>query len=316
MSRDFPKLEMERVLKIDAAEILAAREKSRLIHGTTNIRASGDEVEEVVRRILRRKLPQLYHVGHGHIVDSRGANSSQLDLIIADNSKSAVLFETENGTEYFPYEAVYAIGEIKSTYYRSESPVEAFTQTVKNIQSTLRRSPVFSGRWANRAEREILEYTYGSLNPLFSFMVFVEGAGFSPKDIRDLYSSTPAFELPNVLCFLNQGVVLFKKEGSWANNESWSYYSAHPLLENEVNLTVTSGYSGNWYFTQFGTEENRIGANLGVLYSLISSFLENCVLGSPNMSTYMDQIFTVQGSEQIAEDPNSRLKLVTAEKLP
>src|SRR6266550_9409493 len=155
MSDHFPRLKMEKVLQSDAAEIVAAREKSRLIHGTKNINASGDEVERVVRRILRRKLPQLYHVGHGHIVDSSGSNSPQLDVVLTDNSQSPVLFEAENGTQYFPYEAVYAVGEIKSTYYKAEHPIEAFANTLKTIRNTLQRDPVISKNEIKRAHAEI-----------------------------------------------------------------------------------------------------------------------------------------------------------------
>jgi hypothetical protein len=294
---------MERVLQSDAAEIFAAREKSRLIHGTTNISASGDEVERVVRKILRRKLPQLYHVGHGHIVDSSGNNSPQFDVILADNSKSPVLFETENGTQYFPYEAVYAIGEVKSTYYKSAAPIEAFVGTLRTVRTSLYRAPVFSDNPFGSVDREISEYTYGLLNPLFSFMLFVEGGEFNIEQIRELYSTTAAFELPNVLCFLNQGVVLFKKEGRWANDDSWSFYSTHPLFENEVNLTAHSRQSGNWYFTKFGTEENTIGAQFGFLYSLLCSFLDRCELQSPDMTKYIDQLFLSRASERIAADP-------------
>ncbi|HEV7472587.1 MAG TPA: DUF6602 domain-containing protein [Pyrinomonadaceae bacterium] len=302
MFHDIPELEMERVLQSDAAEIFAAREKGRLIYGTHNISAAGDEVERAVRRVLWRKLPQTYHVGQGHIVDSTGVNSPQMDVIVADNSVSPVLFEAENGTQYFPYESVYSIGEIKTAYYKNKKPIESFTNTLKSIRSTLHREPVFSHEHSKLHADKDVERTYGSLNPLFSFMLFVEGGEFAPHDISELYSKTPAAELPNVVCFLDRGVIVFKSEGDWSGGEPWSYNSPHPGLESEKNLVLHSRQSGNWYFNSFGSERNRIGAQFGFLYSLVLSFLGRCTLNPPDMAAYMERILKVSSSERVATD--------------
>lgn len=309
MFHDLPELEMERVLQSDAAEIFAAREKGRLIYGTHNISAAGDEVERVVRKILRRKLPLAFHVGQGHIVDSSGVNSPQMDVIIADNSVSPVLFEAENGTQYFPYESVYAIGEIKTGYYKSQKPIESFTTILKSVRSTLHRDPVFSREHTKLHADKDLEKAYGSLNPLFSFMLFVEGGEFAVDDISELYSKNPAVELPNVLCFLDRGVVMFKSEGEWSGGESWSYNSPHPGLESEKNFVLHSRQSGNWYFNSFGSERNRIGAQFGFLYSLILLFLGRCTLDPPDMAAYMERILKVSSSERIAADQVPPLRI-------
>jgi hypothetical protein len=115
-----PKLEITAIIQQDIEEIFSSRQKSKVLHQTKNIDASGDEVENAVRRVIRRKLPLKYYVSQGHIVDKALSTSSQLDIIIADNSGSPVLFTSENGTEYFPYESIYSFGEIKSTYYAAK----------------------------------------------------------------------------------------------------------------------------------------------------------------------------------------------------
>src|SRR2546423_9766552 len=144
MVKEFSKLSLETVLQSEAAEIIAAREKARLVHRTKDIRASGDEVEQTVREVLRRKFSQAYYVGHGHIVDSEWVTSPQLDVIIADNNSTPILFTGATGTEYFPYESVYAIGEVKTSYDRSDKPIHAFTDELKQIKSAMKRESVQS----------------------------------------------------------------------------------------------------------------------------------------------------------------------------
>jgi len=314
--KEFSKLSLEAVLQSDAEEIASAREKGRLMHRTKDIRASGDEVEDTVRKVLRRKFSQAYYVGHGHIVDSRWLTSPQLDVIVADNNSTPILFKGATGTEYFPYESVYAVGEVKTSYAKRETPIHLFAEKVEKIRSTLERERVHSlqsgGLILSPSELKDIE---GSSNPLFTFILFVEAADFSINDVRDLYSAKKAQELPNVVCFLDKGVILFKKEGSWSTGEGWSFYSIHPGFSDEINLTYQSRQSGNWYFNQFGTDENRFGANFGFLYSLLSSFVGRCILQAPNIAAYTEQIFAIAESEKIAEDPVPTFRLSATEQV-
>src|SRR4028118_18043 len=98
---ELPRLEFEKVLRADAAEIIAAGEKAQIIHRGRDIDAAGDEVEVATRRVIRRKLPSSYYVGHGHIVDAQLNQSPQLDVVIAYNSDAPILFATENRTGYY-----------------------------------------------------------------------------------------------------------------------------------------------------------------------------------------------------------------------
>src|SRR5437667_9921374 len=101
MNHEFPKFELEQILRSDAADIVAAREKARIMHHGRDIRAAGDEVELTFRKVLRRKLPSSYYVGHGHIVDQDLKTSRQLDVVVANNAGAPILFQAANGSEYF-----------------------------------------------------------------------------------------------------------------------------------------------------------------------------------------------------------------------
>lgn len=139
MARTFP---ITKVYHEDVQALLSSRRAGAVIHSTGDIRASGDETEIALRHFLRKRLPQKYLVGHGHVVDRFLTVSPQCDVIIADNSATPVLLEGKDGLQYFPYESVYAIGEVKATYYQSGRPISAFSNTIKEIKENLKRDAV------------------------------------------------------------------------------------------------------------------------------------------------------------------------------
>jgi hypothetical protein len=303
MSNESSKLELAKVLQSEANEIISARDKAEVLYGTKDIRAAGNEVEKAVRDVLRRKLSAIYHVGHGHIADSTWTTSPQLDVIIADNLGAPELLCSGDGTQYFPYESVYAIGEIKTTYYKSKKYIHEFSDKIAWIRSTLQRESnkqSLSG-WSDLASKmDLPESIYGSSNPLFAFMLFVDAGDFVIDDIRDLYATKEHRALPNILCFLNKGVIQFKLEGQWVNGHSWSFDSLHTGLSEEVNLMQQSGQSGHWYFNQFEGVEGQGGTTLGFLVALLSSFLKRCRLIEPDMYAYLESIFRLRESSKIS----------------
>src|SRR5437660_4488629 len=123
------RLSITEILNRDAAALVRAREEAGSIHGTGDIRAAGNQVEVQFRRILKKRLPARYRVTHGHALDSRGFVSPEVDAIVVDAMNSPSVFEADDGTEYVPFEGIYALGELKSTYYKSRSDIEKVIQT-------------------------------------------------------------------------------------------------------------------------------------------------------------------------------------------
>lgn len=79
--------------------------------------------------------------------------SRQLDLIIDDDANTPVLFRAKNGTEFMPYESVYAVGEARSSYSKGKKPIEAFSAVLREInQGLVRQRITFSmgGRTASQ----------------------------------------------------------------------------------------------------------------------------------------------------------------------
>lgn len=74
--------------------------------------SKGDVSEAQWRKMLAKHLPQRYRVCKGHVVDSRGGMSDQIDVIIHD-AHYCPLFLDEEGACFVPAESVYAVFEAK-----------------------------------------------------------------------------------------------------------------------------------------------------------------------------------------------------------
>jgi hypothetical protein len=72
----------------------------------------GDASEAVWNDVLNQYLPKRYEARKGHVVDSTGAFSAQIDVIIHDRQYSPLVFRFK-GTDVVPAESVYAVFEAK-----------------------------------------------------------------------------------------------------------------------------------------------------------------------------------------------------------
>ena len=72
----------------------------------------GDASERVWRDLLESYLPKRYQVATAHVVDSTGAFSDQIDVVVFDRQYSPFVFHYE-GQVIIPAESVYAAFEAK-----------------------------------------------------------------------------------------------------------------------------------------------------------------------------------------------------------
>src|ERR1051326_1429341 len=185
----------------DAQLLVRAREEANRIHGSGDICAAGNQVEVRAREIFGRRLPARYRIAHGHAIDYRGFVSPQTDIIVADAFNTAPLFQAADGTEYVPYESVFALGEVKSTYYKRDRALEKAIKTIRDVRTGLFRAST-------------------RRNPLFYFLLFVDSGNLALQDISDLYNATPLEDLPNIVCWLDQGTLLYARLGKNGLGES------------------------------------------------------------------------------------------------
>jgi hypothetical protein len=74
--------------------------------------AKGDGSEKVWQKLFKTYLPMRYAVDKATIMDSSGAFSQEIDVVLYDRQYSFLIFELE-GVKVIPVEAVYAVFESK-----------------------------------------------------------------------------------------------------------------------------------------------------------------------------------------------------------
>lgn len=219
-------LDINEIFRDEAKKIVEAREKCIQVHGT-DIQAAGNEVEVTVREFFKRMLPSRFHVTHGHLIDQNKVVSPQIDMIISDNTTISSLMTLLNDTVYIPIDSVYAIAEIKSTYYGSrkkpeEDPIIKFSNTLKYIREKMTRPLVENTAYEMFAEGKgwkkdtlirdmILGKPHKYFNPLFSFMLFVNAGDIKTVDIERVFTEIPNENLPCMTVLLNYAVVVHAK---------------------------------------------------------------------------------------------------------
>jgi hypothetical protein len=136
--KDFKELLAMDYFRKDYEAILMAFRLSKSIQSDAkDIKAGGDEIEIAVRNFYKEKLFPKYHVTDGHILDLNCKVSPQLDMIISESSKNPTFCTLANKSEFIYYETVYAISEIKRSYYDKELFLN-FSNNIKRIGGDLK----------------------------------------------------------------------------------------------------------------------------------------------------------------------------------
>lgn len=276
-------LDIPGIFRSDAQDLIKARDDARRIHGS-DIRAAGNEVEQSVREYFRRMLPAKYYVTHGHLVDMNGSVSPQLDLIVADNFTLPSLMTTKDGTEYVPIETVYAIGEVKSTYYKSHKYIEGFSDTLQDIRTNLHREEIpnttYGGITHETLLRDMVLARGGRvLNRLFAFMFFIDAGDFAFAHAGKLFGERDRRYLPNVSALMNQGIVV---RGRLDGDQfAINRYPEDPQHDQE-----------EWFFSPYpGDESGSLAGNhLGFEYYSLLEHLNNSFVEPPSLWKYMTKM--------------------------
>jgi hypothetical protein len=281
------KLDVLGFFQADAADLIAARTRSQIIHRGGNIRSAGDEVETSVRGFFKRRLPSSYSVHHGHFLDKSLNLSRQCDIIIANKSNFPVLFRGEDGLEYLPYESVYAYGEVKSSLENKH--LDEFISHQEHVLTKLSREDVPDGYIDSiRQEGDHLVYEpWSERGDLFRFLVGVTSDSFDvDRALRTLCSANPKFA-PNMICLIDQGMISSARaimpEGGVVTE------FIHPQKKRP---TENLGEIDGWVFSK-PENDYKEGATLFYAYTRILEHLKNNVLQQTNYIEYMENFVSL-----------------------
>lgn len=271
----------------EAINIINEREKALKVH-STNIRACGNMIETSVRNFVNDRLPTRFHVGQGHLIDCRFMVSPQLDILITDVSSLPILLKTNELTDYYPIESVYAFGEVKSSYRNANRQITKFCDVIKDIKNEMYRKVEENTAFAGLNDNTYIRHLgVGSLapvfNPFFSFMVFVDIGDFRVEHFSKILQSIEEKYLPNIILFINGGV-LFKSK----IEEQRVSFDYHPEYSSEHS---------RWTFYENRETDNHLGFNLMFLYFYLLKHLQGSHLSPPDYFEYFGNKMRFQKSK-------------------
>jgi hypothetical protein len=124
----------------DIQQRLATARKTLSHPGT-----KGDASEGVWLEMLQTYLPQRYRAVKGHVVDSNGDFSDQIDVLVFDRQYSPFIFQYQ-GQAIIPAESVYGAFEAKQTINAEQVRyAEAKLASVRKLHRTSLPIPTASG---------------------------------------------------------------------------------------------------------------------------------------------------------------------------
>lgn len=279
--KDYAKLNVTSFFEVEAKEMILASEVADNLHKAKDIRASGNEVEIVVRKFFTDKLPNRYYISNGHIVDKNLTVSPQLDIIIADNLRSPILYRTRDNTEFITYESVYSIGEIKKKF--EDGHVKTIVKTIEKFKKNILREPVepnFLDVGSTGLKIDQPTTIFPSKNPLFWFYMAVDfdGSKFKLKDLQDIVKDHKRWlYLPNIFCILKKGIILC------ADKEK--------LKENRLSIALYPEFVDGTKYTWYLYETKRESEALAIIYYLLNEHLRISLLKQPDIMDYLFRMY-------------------------
>ena len=97
----------------------------------------GEVNEQHFIQTLRKYLPKRYAADHGIVIDSNGATSDQIDIVIYDNLYTPTLLD-QHGHRFIPSESVYCVLEVKPTL--NKNYLEYAGEKAKSVRDLERTS--------------------------------------------------------------------------------------------------------------------------------------------------------------------------------
>lgn len=165
----------------------------------------GEANEEIVRQFLRQYLPKTLDIASGILVDSSGAQSRQLDIIISDTAKTPIFFQSGH-IRVIPAECAYAVIEVKANLDKEE--LEKSYQNMKSVKK-LAKTAFFKagGVIINAVNLYGKEWDYWPTNH-FVFAYESSNLDSIVTNLNGLQNADEVHQRIDTICVLDKGVIL------------------------------------------------------------------------------------------------------------
>lgn len=268
------KFELNQVYKTYADQLLLAASLSNFLLDSSNMDSAGEQIEGSLRILLKNLLPERVSVTHGHIVDKEANISYQQDVLIAESFYTKSLIKSLDGTEFYPFEAIFSCGEVKKTW--SQGKLESAIKAIKRNKNDLKRFKIPSDHLSTGSNFIKLaeKLTINPFrNPLFTFTFSIDfDKTYSEKKLSKIYKSATPSDLPNISVILNRGIIVCVEEQKLSKGEL--LIKLYP----EFNGTSTK-YS--WVFLKLSPEEN-----LAYLVFMLTQHINDTILEKVSAMKY------------------------------
>ena len=173
-------------------------------HNTTK----GTLNEESLRRILASFLPTRYAVGTGLVIDSFGARSRQVDLVVFDELYSSKLFKTFSQV-LFPVETVFACIEVKTSI--DKAGLAEIAQENRSICGLKHSVPVVRRVAPSRSVPNAIDFSEHHTRPPMTYLVAYHCETDSPLTVRRWFEQSSEKEfLPDIALFLDLSMIVYR----------------------------------------------------------------------------------------------------------
>jgi hypothetical protein len=186
--------------RVDVGEILRSYSRKLLHDFREGVKTSnfafdrGIPREKAVREFLGARLPQRYAVGEGLVVDAEGGQSQQCDVVIYDRERTPVL-STETAMNIWPFEAVYAVAQVKSKLTRTE--LESAVANIASFKALSRTDNNFAGGPG-------LMVHVGKTNHAFGMLIAHEiDVELNPQELLKVLTAVPREHQIDVYCAIS-----------------------------------------------------------------------------------------------------------------
>ncbi len=126
-----------------------------LTGAATHPTVKGDGAEEPWRGFLREILPGRYGVVTGHVIDSNGGQSGQIDVIVHDAFYSPLIFSV-GPHSFVPAESVYAVFEVKPEL--TKATLEAAEQKAESVRALTRTSAPIPNQFDKNIRKDMARF--------------------------------------------------------------------------------------------------------------------------------------------------------------